>query len=367
MIRFLNLKAAYEELSDEIKHATNMVLASGLYIGGEAVEKFEEKFAKYSGSKYAIGVANGLDALTLSLRAAGIGHGDEVIVPSNTYIATWLAVTAVGALPVPVEPDEGTFNISIENIQKSVSYKTKAIIPVHLYGHPVDIEPIVRFVSGKNIFLLFDGAQAHGSKYRGKSIGGMGDATAWSFYPGKNLGAMGDGGAITTNNLQLANDLKSLRNYGSTRKYVNDRIGYNSRLDPLQAAILDVKLEHLDKWNNRRKKIAKIYSNAFKDLEVVTPIEAEWAHHSYHLYVIRVSNRDKLIKYLEHKKIQTLIHYPIPPHLQKAYLGQYKSLRCLKVAERMASDVLSLPIGPHLNFDEVETIITAVKSFYQKT
>ena len=367
MIQFLDLKAAYEELSDEITSAVNKVVSSGWYIGGHALTTFEDNFARYSGSDYAIGVANGLDALTLSLRAGGIGNGDEVIVPSNTYIATWLAVSALGALPVPVEPDEETYNISIEGIAKNITSKTKAIIPVHLYGHPVDMDPIENFIRDKDIFLLFDGAQAHGSKYRGRSIGGIGDATAWSFYPGKNLGAMGDGGAITTNCAQLATDLRSLRNYGSTKKYVNEKIGVNSRLDPIQAAILDVKLKYLDEWNGRRNDIARIYSDAFNDLDMVTPITAEWAEHARHLYVIRVSHRDKLISYLDKRGIQTLIHYPIPSHKQSAYVGRYKEVGPLPVAEKMASEVMSLPIGPHLSALDVAEITSCIRSFYGKS
>lgn len=365
-IQFLNLKLAYEELKEEISNSINEVLLSGWYIGGEKLEAFEENFSQHSGSKYAVGVANGLDALTLSLRALNVSQGDEVIVPSNTYIATWLAVSEVGATPVPVEPDEKTYNISIENIKKLVTNKTKAILPVHLYGHPVDSEPIENFVKDKNISLVFDAAQAHGSLYKGSPIGGIGDATAWSFYPGKNLGAFGDAGAITTNDLSLANQLRALRNYGSHKKYVNDIMGYNSRLDPLQAAALDIKLKYLNEWTSRRLKIANRYSSEISRKYLKTPATEDWAKHGWHLYVIRTKYRDEIISYLNEKKIETIIHYPIPPHKQKAYNKKYKNVGKLMVAESMSNEVLSIPIGPHLKEKEVDYIIDSLNQFVPK-
>jgi dTDP-4-amino-4,6-dideoxygalactose transaminase len=364
MIKFLDLKATYDELSHEIDDAVKNITSSGWYIGGNSLESFEENFAKYSGAKYAIGVGNGLDALILSLRALGIKDGDEIIVPSNTYIATWLAVSAVGAIPVPVEPDNDTYNISIDNIKKHITKKTKAIIPVHLYGHPVDADPIEEYVKDKDIFILLDAAQAHGAKYKGKPIGGIGNATAWSFYPGKNLGAIGDAGAITTNSLELANDLRSLRNYGSKIKYVNDQIGYNSRLDSIQAAILDVKLKYLDEWNARRNLISKFYSDNLQDMNIIIPETKEWAHHAWHLYVIRVEKREKLIEFLLEKNIQTLIHYPIPSHMQTAYKNNYKHVGPLPVAEKMADEVLSIPMGPHLSMSDAEKVLSSIKEFF---
>lgn len=367
MIKFLDLKLAYEELEDEISGSIKEVLSSGWYIGGERLEVFEENFSKYSGSKYTIGVANGLDALKLSLKALNISQGDEVIVPSNTYIATWLAVTEVGATPVPVEPDETTYNISINNIKKLVTNKTKAILPVHLYGHPVDSDPIENFIRDKKISLVYDAAQAHGSLYKGNPIGGLGDATAWSFYPGKNLGAFGDAGAITTNDLSLANKLRALRNYGSHKKYVNDVIGYNSRLDPIQAAALDVKLKYLSEWTSRRSKIADRYSSEISKAYFETPVTKNWANHGWHLYVIRTKHREEAISYLNEKKIETIIHYPIPPHKQKAYLNNYKNLGKLPVAESMSDEVLSIPIGPHLKDNEVDYIIDCLNQFVPAT
>lgn len=363
MIKFLDLKAAYEELSEQIRPAIDEVLSSGWYVGGAYVEAFEGNFAKYSGSDYAVGVANGLDALTLSLRAADIGVGDEVIVPSNTYIATWLAVTAVGALPVPVEPDDETFNISIASIEKNISSRTKAIIPVHLYGHPVDTDPIEDYCQNQNLLLLFDAAQAHGALYKGKPLGGVGNITAWSFYPGKNLGAFGDAGAITTNDRSLAERLRILRNYGSHQKYVNDIIGYNSRLDPIQAAVLDIKLKHLNEWTSRRAKIANRYSAEIIEDYVKTPKVKSWARHGWHLYVVRTKYREELMNYLSSNGIETIIHYPIPPHRQKAYFEKYKNVGELPIADEMSCQVLSLPIGPHLNNDNVSYIIERLNQF----
>ena len=319
-IPFLDLHASYKELQNEIDSSISRVLSSGRYIGGSEVESFEDEFSNYCGSKFTIGVANGLDALVLSLKSLNIGIGDEVIVPANTFIATWLAVSEVGAIPVPAEPNPLTYNIDVDEIQKLITSKTKAIIPVHLFGQPADLDPILMLAKKNNLFVIEDAAQAIGSRYKEKRIGAHGDLVCWSFYPGKNLGAFGDAGAISTNNEALANKIRSLSNYGSNKKYIHKFIGRNSRLDPIQAAILKVKLQFLDSWIDRRKNIASAYSSAFKDHPDITiPYVPDWAEPVWHLYVINSSHRDSLQSYLSKNGIETIIHYPIPPHLQDAY------------------------------------------------
>jgi dTDP-4-amino-4,6-dideoxygalactose transaminase len=362
MIPFLDLKSPYIELKSEINEAISRVLNSGWYIGGVEVEEFESEYANFCEAKYSVGVANGLDALHLGLLALGVGPGDEVIVPSNTYIATWLAVNQCGAIPVPVEPIEGTFNINPALIEGAISEKTKVILPVHLYGQPADIDPIIAIAKKYGLYILEDGAQSHGAKYKGKRIGSHGDAVAWSFYPGKNLGAMGDGGAITTNNTEIADKVRVLRNYGSRIKYVNEVRGFNSRLDPIQAAILRVKLKHLDVWNDRRKKIANEYANNITNSELILPIVPEWADPAWHLFVICHPKRDKFQKHLVGMGVGTLIHYPIPPHLQSAYSEFNDFKGKFPLAENLAGRVLSLPIGPHLSDGDVDKVIQDVNN-----
>ena len=349
-VPFLDLQAAYLELESEIKEATNRVLSSGWYILGPEVEAFEEEFANYCQAEHCVGVANGLDALILALRAMDVGHGDEVIVPSNTYIATWLAVSHCGAIPVPVEPDEKTYNIDKCLIESAITEKTKAIIPVHLYGQPVDLDPILEIAKKHDLKVLEDAAQCHGAKYKGKRIGTHGDAVAWSFYPGKNLGALGDGGAVTSNNSEIASKLRILRNYGSEKKYYNEIIGYNSRLDPIQAAVLRVKLKYLDEWNNRRTNVANTYLKSLSSSNIVLPFAPKSADPVWHLFVVQIEERNKKVRELAKTGIDCLIHYPIPPHRQEAYSKAYRE-HSLPVAERLAEKILSLPIGPHLNPD----------------
>ena len=349
MIPFLDLGAAYRELKTEIDAAVMRVLESGWYILGPEVEAFEEEWAAYCEADYAVGVANGLDALVLALRALDIGPGDEVIVPSNTYIATWLAVSAVGALPVPVEPDCATHNIDISLIEAAITPATKAIIPVHLYGQPVDLDPILTITHRHKLSIIEDAAQAHGARYKGRRIGGHGDIVCWSFYPGKNLGALGDGGAITTNRADLAERVRILSNYGSREKYINDIKGVNSRLDPIQATVLRVKLKHLDQWTQRRCNIALKYSVALRDSNLILPHVPSWAEPAWHLYVVRSNDRDTLHKTLTSAGIGSLIHYPIPPHLQGAYADLHLTDKSLPLARDLAQEVLSLPIGPHLD------------------
>lgn len=348
-VPFLDLRAGYLELKQEIDAAVSRVLDSGWYILGPEVEAFEAEWASYCGAEYAVGLANGLDALTLALRALGIGSEDEVIVPSNTYIATWLAVSAVGARPVPVEPDPATHNINPASIAAAVTPRTRAILPVHLYGQPADLDVILEFAKAHGFAIVEDAAQAHGARYKGRRIGAHGDIVCWSFYPGKNLGAMGDAGAITTNREDLALRIRSLRNYGSHVKYVNDEQGVNSRLDPLQAAILRAKLPYLDAWTERRRAVARRYADTLAQADLTLPYVPNWAEPAWHLYVVRSKNREALQSRLAKAGIGTLIHYPIPPHMQAAYSDLAIAQDDLPLARRLASEVLSLPMGPHLS------------------
>lgn len=366
-VPFLDLQAAYLELKPEIDNAVQRVLESGWYILGEEVESFEKSYASYCEAQYCVGVANGLDAIFLSLKAMSIGPGDEVIVPSNTYIATWLAVSRCGATPVPVEPLENTYNIDPDKIESKITNKTKAIIPVHLYGQPADLDPIMALAKKYNLKILEDAAQAQGAKYKGKRIGAHGDAVAWSFYPGKNLGAMGDGGAVTTTNKNLAELVRKLGNYGAERKYIHELKGCNSRLDALQAAVLRVKLRHLDEWNTRRKSVARKYQEALsKILGSGLPHVPDWADPVWHLFTICIDRRDDLQKFLKSKDVDTLIHYPVPPHMSQAYSneqvwGKYP------ITEKLANKVLSLPLGPHIQDWQTEKVSELVVGFLSET
>jgi dTDP-4-amino-4,6-dideoxygalactose transaminase len=365
-VPFLDLGAAYRELQQEIESAVLASLRSGWYIGGTEVEAFEEEFARYTGTEHCIGVANGLDALTMILRAMNVGPGDEVIVPSNTFIATWFAISQCGAKPVPVEPCETTFNIDPTRIEAAITPRTKVIVPVHLYGQPADLDPIIAIARKHGLRVLEDAAQAHGARYKGKRVGGHGDAAAWSFYPGKNLGALGDAGAVTTNDPVLAERLKMIRNYGSQVKYVSDVQGCNSRLDPVQAAALRVKLAHLDRWNARRLECVARYAEELKDCGLVLPHVPEWAEPVWHLYVVQTAHRDELQRRLGEMGISTLIHYPIPPHLQKAYAEAGYAEGSFPIAERMAKQILSLPMGPQLSAEQqreaIDTIVSVMRS-----
>lgn len=356
-IPFLDLRAAYLELKGEIDAAIGRVLDSGWYILGGEVEAFEAEWAAYCGAGHAVGLANGLDALTLALRALDIGPGDEVIVPSNTYIATWLAVTAVGATPVPVEPDMATHNLDPALIEPAITAHTRAILPVHLYGQPADLDPIIEIARRHGLAVVEDAAQAHGARYKGRPIGAHGDVVCWSFYPGKNLGAMGDAGAVTTDRADLADRIGVLRNYGSREKYVNEVQGVNSRLDPIQAAILRAKLPHLVEWTERRRAIAAAYADGLRDSGLVLPAVPNWAEPAWHLYVVRSAERDALQSRLTEASVGTLIHYPIPPHRQQAYAALGIAPGALPIAERLAGEVLSLPIGPHLELAQVDRVI----------
>lgn len=363
-IPFLDLKAAYLELKEELDSAYQRVMDSGWYILGEEVDAFEADFADYCGVKHCVSVGNGLEALHLILRAYGIGPGDEVIVPSNTYIATWLAISYAGATPVPVEPDISTCNLDPQRIAAAITPRTKAILPVHLYGQPADMDPINEIARLHGLKVIEDAAQAHGARCSGVRAGALGDAAGFSFYPGKNLGAYGDAGAVTTNDPELADRVKVLRNYGSRIKYQNEVKGYNSRLDPLQAAFLRVRLTVVDEWNSRRTKIAEIYREELSGLpnlilpEVPGHLETAW-----HVYLVRSPHRDKLRAFLDSEKIGTMIHYPVPPHLSEAYADMNFAAGAFPLAEEIARTALSLPIGPHFPEESARIVCNSIKRF----
>lgn len=365
-VPFLDLGFTYSELKDELDAAVTRVQHSGRYVLGPEVEAFEREFAEYCGVKYCVGVGSGLDALTLMLAAIDIGPGDEVIVPANTYIATWLAVTHVGARPVPVEPDAATFNLDPERLEAAITVHTRAILVVHLYGQPANMAAINAIAGRHAIPVLEDAAQGHGAKYRGRYVGSFGVAAGFSFYPTKNLGAHGDGGAVTTNDIEVDRRVRRLRNYGSPARYINEEIGYNSRLDEIQAAILRVKLKRLEQWNAHRRTLANVYSEELFETDLVLPPTLGEADPVWHLYVVRTRNRDKLRSFLDRCGVETLIHYPVPPHLQKAY--QFLSLPAgsLPISEAIHQEVLSLPMGPHLSRTTLEDVSAVVRRFFSE-
>lgn len=358
-IIFSDLGIQYKKIKTELDEVYDRVMNSGWYILGKEVTLFEEEFAKYCGTKFCVGVGNGLEALFLVLKAWKIGKGDEVIVPSNTYIATWLAVSQTGAIPIPVEPNQDTYNIDPSKIESAITEKTKAIIPVHLYGLPADMEPICKIAKKYGIKVLEDSAQAHGATYKDKKTGNLGNASGFSFYPTKNLGTFGDGGAITTNDEILAEDIRNLRNYGSSEKYLNDQIGYNSRLDEMMAGFLRVKLKHLDNWNTHRKKIANHYFKIIPDIfpDLILPKKFKDSESSWHQFVVKSETRNGFKKMLSKKGISTMIHYPIPPHLQKAYKSMNYEKGEFPIAEKLANTVLSLPIGIHIDTQILDELI----------
>lgn len=360
-VPFVDLQAAYRELEGELTTALARVSTSGYYLMGPELRAFEESFARYVDARHCIGVANGLDALHLSLRAMGIGRGDEVIVPSNTYVATWLAVTHCGAVPVPVEPDPATCNIDPDRITAALTPRTRAILPVHLYGQPADLDAIMHLARQHGLKVLDDAAQAHGARLRGTPVGAGADATAWSFYPTKNLGAWGDAGAITTNDDRLADALRVLRNYGSRVRYVNEVVGFNSRLDEVQAAVLSVKLAHLDEWNSRRQRLASTYLEQLHDLPFALPVTRDWATSVWHLFVIHSPRRDALQRGLAERGIDTIVHYPVAPHMQAAYASLGYAPEAFPIARRLHDEALSLPLGPHLTHAQQESVIAALR------
>ena len=362
-VPFLDFVSPYEELKPQLDEAYSRFMRSAWYILGREVEAFEDSFARYCGSNHCIGVANGLDALHLILRAYGIGEGDEVIVPSNTYIATWLAVSYAGATPVAVEPDPQTYNLDPVKIEAALSPRTKAIMPVHLYGLPADMDPIMVIAEQHGLKVIEDNAQAQGARYKGRRTGSLGHAAGNSFYPGKNLGAFGDAGAVTTNDPVLADRVRTLRNYGSRKKYYNECQGFNSRLDELQAAFLSVKLERLDEWNDRRRKIAKFYQANLQSVPgLQLPAAPSYSEPVWHLFVIRHHRRDQMARELGESGIGTLIHYPVPPHLSGAYACAKWPLGSFPLAESLAGDVLSLPMGPHLTEPQADYVVETLRS-----
>ncbi len=360
-VPFLDLMMINQLVADELKDAFLRVQQSGWYIQGKELELFESEFASYCDVHHCVGVGNGLEALHLILKAYGIGPGDEVIVPSNTFIATWLAVTECGATPVPAEPDPQTHNISITSIENAITSKTAAIIPVHLYGQPADMDPILALANKHGLLVIEDAAQAQGARYKGKVVGSLGHAAATSFYPGKNLGALGDGGAVLTSDIELANKVRKLRNYGSNVKYKHDMLGYNSRLDEMQAAFLRVKLKRLNADNERRKEVASRYSQLLVDADVDLPHVPSWSDPVWHLYVVRSKERDKLQQYLKSNGVETLVHYPIPPHQQDCYAGTH--FDALPIAENYSKQILSLPISPVITDLQVEYLASLVNNF----
>lgn len=362
-IVFLDLRASYLELKEHLDNAASRVLNSGYWVMGPEVKAFEAEFAKYCGVKHCVSLANGLDALHLLLRVLGIGVGDEVLVPSNTYVASWLGVTQAGAKIIPVEPRIGSHNLDPALLEGAITTRTKAIMPVHLYGQPAEMDAINEIAKKHGLYVLDDCAQGHGGKYNGQMVGSLADASAFSFYPSKNLGAIGDAGAITTNSDEIADKIAVIRNYGSRVRYYNEVIGYNSRLDEMQAAFLREKLKVLDDWNGRRKQLARIYYEELEGLagiilpEVPLLVEPVW-----HLFVVRFKHRDKIKDFLEANGVQTIIHYPIPPHLSQAYSNNSSWFKCdLPLAEQLAQEVLSLPIGPQMKSDDVRMVCKIVK------
>ena len=365
-VPFLDLAAAQQELKPALTSAFDRVLDSGWFIMGAECERFESEFANFCGTKNCIGVGNGLEALHLILRAAGIGPGDEVIVPSNTYIATWLAVSYTGATPVDVEPSIDTFNIDPKKVERKITSKTKAVLAVHLYGLAADMTALSQICKRNNLKLFEDAAQAHGSILNGRRTGALSLAAGFSFYPGKNLGALGDAGAVTTDDDDLADNIRVLRNYGSRKKYFNEVKGYNSRLDEVQAALLRAKLPKIDEWNSRRSRIADRYLESLKGLpNLYLPEPGLPGEHTWHLFVVRTSKRTELAKFLAERDIGTLIHYPVPPHLSDAYVDLSIAKGSLPIAEDLADTVLSLPIGPHMNDQQIDHVIESVQLFFR--
>jgi dTDP-4-amino-4,6-dideoxygalactose transaminase len=365
MIPFLELKPTYLELREEMDAAYHRVMNSGWYLMGAETEAFETEFAAYIGTRHCVTVGNGLDALRILLEAHGVGPGDEVIVPAHTFIATWLAVSQCGAVPVGVDVRGDTANMNASLLDGALTSRTKAIIPVHLYGQSADMDPILEFAAHHGLVVIEDAAQAHGARYKGRMCGTLGHSAAFSFYPGKNLGAFSDGGAITTNDDAIARKARMLRNYGSEKRYFHELAGTNSRIDELQAAFLRVKLRKLDEWNHRRALLAELYFSKLSVLEptLSLPVIPQWATPVWHLFVIRCSMRDHLQQYLTDEGIQTAIHYPIPPHLSAAY--QSHCGLSFPVAEEITSRILSLPCGPHFTANQIAECTEKVASFVQ--
>jgi dTDP-4-amino-4,6-dideoxygalactose transaminase len=361
MMPFFDLKRAHKEMGIELMAVIQRVMEKGDYILSEETAKFEKEFSKYIGTKWGIGMNSGSDALLLSLKALQIGKGDEVITVSHTFSSTVDSVVRLGANPVFVDVDPETFCMDAASIEEKISEKTKALLPVHIYGHPADMDEICQLAEDNNLYVVEDACQAHGADHNGRKVGGLGHLGCFSFYPTKNLGACGDGGMVVTNNEEMANKLKMLRNYGLKGKNHKEIMGQNSRLDEVQAAILRAKLKHLDRWNERRRMIANQYSSYLEDTDLILPIEKEYAKHAYHLYVVQHENRDALqIQLRDNAKIQTMIHYPVPVHQQRIYRKMgYTTL--LPKTEKICGQILSLPMHPWLTDEEVATVAKGVR------
>lgn len=361
-IPFYSFAPAHQAIRDEALAAMTRCYDSNWYVLGEQVQQFEAEYAQWNGTRYAAGVASGLDALHIALKALGIGPGQEVIVASNAYIACWLAIAATGAAIVPVEPDPGTYNIDPRAVEKAISPRTAAVMPVHLFGQSCDMQPLLDLAQLHGFFIVEDNAQAHGARCVGRLSGSMGHINATSFYPTKNLGALGDGGAITTDNDELARFAKAFRNYGSEKKYFNEYAGLNSRLDELQAAVLRVKLKRLDEWNRQREQLAQLYMENLRGLEgLQLPQIAPDCTHVWHIFVVQCENRDALQSHLAKQSIQTMIHYPVPPHLQRAFAHLEFREGQFPIAERLARRSLSLPLFPGMTKEQVERVCEAIK------
>lgn len=366
-VPFLSLEFQHASIERDLQRAMERVLKSNAFILGKELEKFEAEYATFSETKFSAGVANGLDAITLSLRALGVGAGDEVIVPSNTYIATWLGVSATGATPIPVEPDIHTFNIDVAKIEASITKKTKAIVPVHLYGQACQMTDIMRIANKHTLFVVEDNAQGHGAECEKRKTGSFGHCNATSFYPTKNFGALGDGGAITTNDERLYRKIMQLRNYGSSTKYYNEELGVNSRLDEIQAAMLSVKLKHLAGWTQQRRIIAQLYEERLKGVgDLILPHTSPGCSHVYHVFVIRTKQRDKLQQQMNARGIQTMIHYPLPPHLQQAYSTLGYKPGDFPVAEELSKTCLSLPLWPGMTESVINYVYASIIASYRK-
>jgi len=366
-VPFLDLVLQYHAIKDDVLSSMTEVMSKANFILGHQVSEFENNFASYVECQYAIGVASGLDALKLGLKVLGVSQGDQVITTANTFIASALAINAVGATPVLVDVELDTFNMDPNKLESAINAKTKAIMPVHLYGQPVNQDEIMRIAKKYDLSIVEDASQAHGAKYKGKRVGSFGDLAAFSLYPGKNLGAYGDGGIVTTNNQVLAEKLKSYRNYGSAKKYYHEVLGENSRLDTIQAAVLNVKLPQLGSWNEKRREVARVYNGKLSGIgDIITPKMAQESEHVFHLYVIRTKQRDDLAKYLNEKGIGNIIHYPIPIHLQEAYQDYSWQRGDFPNTERLANEILSLPMYPDLTLEQLDEVVTTIKTFYAK-
>lgn len=361
-VPFLDLRPVYQDMQPEMDAAYRRVMESGWYILGKETEAFEREFAAFCGVRFCVGVGSGLEALHLILRAYGIGPGDEVVVPANTYIATWLAVSHAGAAPVPVEPGMQTYNINPALIEAAITPRTRAILPVHLYGHPADMDLVSEIAQKHHLLVIEDAAQAHGARYKEHSVGSLGDAAAFSFYPTKNLGAAGDGGAVLTDDADFADRVRLLRNYGSHGERRNETKGFNSRLDELQAAFLRVKLRYLDGWNRQRRAQAALYSDLLEDVSgLVLPYVPDWAEPVWHQFVVRHPSRDAVQAQLRASGVDTLVHYPVPPHLSKAYAERHPRTGSFPITEQIANTVLSLPMGRHMDEHLIELVVGMIR------